>query len=506
LKEEIHALVKDKCALEKELSELSKRTESEKSNLKQVKEEFCRRQKDLIEKNEQEERKLNELQHEVSQMKKKIHLLATDLKEEGNNGESGLRSLLQTLSGEDADQDDGGVEMHTFRVNSGSDAKTPGDDVERVKSLEQLLEAEQAQNRVIQERYDSLSQDVEFLTSENDILRQQNKSLQQEVEKLRAELRSLDNHRNQCEAPEKTHLETGDEDDPISVVDVQRVDSEDETDREESEKGDTSPNENALAKLEHSRIRSHAEKLLHWADRAIVRGNRKLDGLPTSPDSSIGTELRPSPRAMNVLQMTPSRISTANGLPPLFPSPKFRPEENDKRVISNLETVEVKPGCACESSMFSGNAEHVDFYLPKLGVICSCGKNQSVTMREGSDPCALENILRDWQVDFLKSVGISAALELVHATRQRSGELAKDMRRWRKKNNLLAVKTKSCSVALHIWSQTCRSVVKSVQEQKAKGMVEAKRPEFLDVTLLSDDLSLGVSTLGFGGASVIGHG
>ncbi len=74
--------------------------------------------------------------------------------------------------------------------------------------------------------------------------------------------------------------------------------------------------------------------------------------------------------------------------------------------------------------------------------------------------------------------------------------MAKAMRKWRKDKKMPSVKTKSCGVALHIWSTTCKAVVKSVRKQKSKGAKVFSRPDFLEVTNNADGRT--VSTLGCG--------
>jgi hypothetical protein len=77
--------------------------------------------------------------------------------------------------------------------------------------------------------------------------------------------------------------------------------------------------------------------------------------------------------------------------------------------------------------------------------------------------------------------------------------LAKQLRAWRKANGMRSVKTKSCSIALRIWARTCKTVIKTIQNQKDGGMLS--RPDFLDVALASDTLT--VSTLGFCASSSV---
>ena len=152
--------------------------------------------------------------------------------------------------------------------------------------------------------------------------------------------------------------------------------------------------------------------------------------------------------------------------------------------------------CSCQASMFSGNADHVNFFLPKLGMACNCSNKQASDndLVEGSESTDLVNILRPWQVDFLASQNLHTALEFVHTFNQTRSTMERKMRLWRKEQGLPSVKTKSCGIALHIWARTCKSVVRSVRKQRAQGVKPTNRPEFLQLT--QDDRT--VSTLGCG--------
>ena len=188
------------------------------------------------------------------------------------------------------------------------------------------------------------------------------------------------------------------------------------------------------------------------------------------------------------------------GKPPLMAASKRSPaskpprEEDEGPVISNIDQIVSMNECLC-----SKDPEYVDFFLPKLGAACSCGENggtsNDASLCEGDDPLSLANILRDWQVDFLHSVDIHTAKELVLVYNKMGGVLAKEMRKWRRKKKLVSVKTASCGVALHIWTRTCKAVIKSVQKQIAEGAKCIKRPAILEVAWTSDN-NTAVSSLG----------
>lgn len=257
---------------------------------------------------------------------------------------------------------------------------------------------------------------------------------------------------------------------------------------------------------DHKAIRLQAAKMLFFANKAIERG-RDSRSVCSSLASSNGTELKPE--MSKIRTMLNERASSAPPLPsgkPPVPgkppravgskrspakAPPVMPDENGP-VISNLDQISSMNECLC-----SKDPEYVNFFLPKLGATCSCGLNDAnnVSMTEGDDPLALANILRDWQVDFLDSVDIHTAKELVQVYNLKGGLLSKEMRKWRRKQRLASVKTASCAIALHIWTRTCKAVIKSVQKQIAEGAKIVKRPAILEVAWTSDN-NTAVSSLG----------
>jgi hypothetical protein len=251
--------------------------------------------------------------------------------------------------------------------------------------------------------------------------------------------------------------------------------------------------EEEKARLEHSksdevmsprRVRSRAEELLEWADRAIEKSGNDRS---TCDASTVGTELRP-----RASPMTRARRRV--------PAQDDFDEPGNNFVISNMGQVEVVNHCPCQKSILAQNPEHVEFYLPRLRVICNCGRYRGYEeFPDGTTQSCLVNILRDWQAAFMKSMGILTAVQLVDAHDHRSKELAKAMRRWRKEQGLFSVRSQSCSIALHIWSRTCQAVLKSILVENQQGGIRIH--SILDISL-SDGNSL--STLGFPtGGSVV---
>jgi hypothetical protein len=124
--------------------------------------------------------------------------------------------------------------------------------------------------------------------------------------------------------------------------------------------------------------------------------------------------------------------------------------------------------CECSGSVFSGNDDLISFFLPQMGMACTCGR-QPRNLVNRDDPTAIENILRPWQVEFLKSFGIHHGEQLVKARHRSAGIMAKALRQWRKKECMAPFKTTSCGMAIEIWSKTCKVYVRSIRKQINEG-------------------------------------
>lgn len=252
----------------------------------------------------------------------------------------------------------------------------------------------------------------------------------------------------------------------------------------------------------HAAIRIHAAKMLFWANKAIERGknSRNSQSVCSSIASSTGngSDFKPDMRGLQAISSSAKELPTAGNAHMKGKPPRAlpRPSENEIVLIGMEKVVKDASICQCQGSAFSGNAAHVNFYLPKLGMACTCGKKQIDKNLDSKDVTSLENILRPWQVDFLKSLNIRRAEDLVYQYHRRGDILAKEMRRWRKEKNLVSVKTKSCGIALHIWNRTCKVIVKSVNLQRENGVTNLQKPNILEISL-SDNQTL--STMGWGG-------
>lgn len=190
-------------------------------------------------------------------------------------------------------------------------------------------------------------------------------------------------------------------------------------------------------------------------------------------------------------------VDHQNGHIAEIPKDHASPREADVSVerqvhISNISQVDQdKNACACGAGSIFGNKDHFEFYLPKIGVNCTCGKQQIVPLAPNSDPKELQNILRDWQIQFLLSIGITDTCEFIAACEARRMELAQQLKDWRKSRKMPRMKIDACAIAVYIWARTCRAVTKVVDESVAPSV---RRPEFMDVCVTSDAGS--VSTLG----------
>jgi hypothetical protein len=101
--------------------------------------------------------------------------------------------------------------------------------------------------------------------------------------------------------------------------------------------------------------------------------------------------------------------------------------------------------CNCSASVFSGNDDMVDFFLPLMGAACTC-TNKPFGLINTEEPTSLVNILRPWQVEFLAGFGIYRGEELVKANHRSASALANALRQYRKRENLPPFPTQSCAM------------------------------------------------------------
>ena len=169
----------------------------------------------------------------------------------------------------------------------------------------------------------------------------------------------------------------------------------------------------------------------------------------------------------------------------------------DANVISNMDDVTSLVSSSCHTTGFSvQSTQHTEFFLPNLSSAAPYERdNRNIIDEDDTSIHNLKNILRPWQCEFLSTLGIYTTKDFVaiHKKDQHQGSLAKKMRSWRRQQNLPAVRTRSCAVALLIWARTCKAVDRFILKQVEAGNAIPRRPDFLEV-----GPSASMSSLGFG--------
>ena len=349
-------LADEKVKLAEKVAELNQALADQQSKMLELQEDYEFRQIEMSAHITKQEKQRDELDEEVERLKQKVHLLASDLKQEMTTP---LSSVFRSHENAPDTPNRNSVEMQTWRTETTLEPNAEAD--RDIAELRQQLKMKGVECKDLEET-------VNKLTAEN-------LQLQEENERLRAALQDENNQD------------------------------------------------------------SRARKL--GADASVRSGS-------------------------------PPTIATAD----------------NNMFISNLNDMMKQGLCVYELSPLVTNSNQVDFYLPKLRVFCPCGKH-SVTDDSSTefDPTALASILRPWQIEFLKYCEVTHTMHLLQAARHRSSEIAKKMRRWRRKKKLPTFHTASCAVAIHIWSRTCIRVLKSVHQQKARGRSKPVLPDFMEYKL-----------------------
>jgi hypothetical protein len=428
----------------------------------------------------------DELEKEIEQLRQRAraHEQMTETSETPS-----LRSLLRSFSHGSENEDKSDIEMRTLRqlnttVNL-NEARTEGS---RVALLEKQL-AEMTR------KYNESESVSRMYSSKLDEAKNENSLLSERCNTLSEQLAASHIVHNASDGDQKNLAAfTTEKETPTDSIDclhaiTKSVDLEDEPAVDTS---DVNVSTNSLEQQianddvaddrskgsKHSQIRLHAENMLRMAEKAL--DNKRIGSgrsVCSSVASSNGTELRPvfggtDMKSLDLDTLTENHIFISN--------------------IGQVNNV-----CRCESMVLKNSAEHAEFYLPNIGIVCMCGRRKEKIDEKDGDPKSLENIFRDWQVRFLISVHINTSDDLVYAYERQGAKLASAMRKWRRQEKLKSVKTSSCKVALHIWARTCRSVVKYVDEQLAQGVQRPHRPGFLDISTCASEART-VSTLGIG--------
>ncbi len=224
--------------------------------------------------------------------------------------------------------------------------------------------------------------------------------------------------------------------------------------------------ENSSLNSKEIEVRMHAQRLLFWAERSISRKNNGNDH--TSSANEIGRE---HVDKENVDHVELSR--------------SYQQKSVSKKVNHDTKLLPLVPGKYKSTkssthpypeSLFSDKSEHTEFFLPKLGMASNVERKRVV-----ADPKDLSSFLRSWQVNFLKSIGVRTAGGLTEGEKRYANDMAKAMKKWRHQKRMKPARTKSCLVALQIWSKVAKSVLQTAaaaEKKKSERRRNSSRSEF----------------------------
>ena len=223
------------------------------------------------------------------------------------------------------------------------------------------------------------------------------------------------------------------------------------------------------------------------ADEGASLADSKLTDARTDSESSVGVPVKgDSPWTAQMLSKL-EKYQGDGGVTPRSEINTDRPWRRDRlkkrmKAMSDKPTMALGEGaddsCCCSKTVFSDRDELIEFFLPLLGTGCTCGKRPHGLVNP-DEPTAIENILRPWQVEFLAAFGIYRGDQMVKAHHRSAGALATALRQYRKRKKMTSFRTKSCVMALEIWSKTCRAFVRSIRKQLETGTSELKLPNTL---------------------------
>jgi len=217
--------------------------------------------------------------------------------------------------------------------------------------------------------------------------------------------------------------------------------------------------EDASLSSEHRAIRLHAQKLLSYANKAV--SSKVSDSFSIASDGdkenvSFNTSFHDA--ADSHLNTSMNASFSVNGK-------------------GSGSSAKFTVGCICTSSIFSGNADHVEFFLPRLGMVCTCGAEEKAKNRY-QDPTSLQAFLRTWQVSFLGEIGIFTAKDLIFRQKKDANDMARSLKKYRHLKKMKPVRTKSCLIALQIWSKTAQTVLHSNNSDIVRQGAEVKAGNF----------------------------
>jgi len=177
-----------------------------------------------------------------------------------------------------------------------------------------------------------------------------------------------------------------------------------------------------------------------------------LPAIPGSPSAGLGIKSKNSMKEVGTSSCDNDEVAV-NEDAALVPRP---PKAERKKQV-----------CTCKSPMFPPDSEQANFFLPKLEHKCSCGA-MSPTSAAIQNPTLLSNILRPWQADFLRSMGVTTATQLVQTYKAHGKDLSCAMAMWRQNRGLKKARKKSCYIALHIWTRTSKLALRNEKNAQAR--------------------------------------
>jgi len=365
--------------------------------------------------------------------------------------------------------------------------------------------ATEEQNYVIM----MLKQKVDFLETQNKKLLSKVNARHEDVHKLALLLNKEITQRKECE----NKLVRANE--KVSIIEKERDELLMEINSIITPKSSSSSS--SLHQEEQDAIRRHAIKMLLLANQVIKRQQieeRTVDFLSTNSSNGYNGHCSDACAEHNFSPTTHTEQKekenkfTASMSASSLPSP-FNREKANVESTASMDCLEATSNVLDERQQCnnkdrtndnikaSGNEELVNFFLPKLdsqGKGCNCNNaggtfnqelchecqtsifdnNDSSNSNSNNndndkDQISLASILRPWQVEFLTSLNITTAQELLSAFEHGASHVVRCMKKWRSKmatTTKIAVNSQSCYVALHIWCRTTRAILQSVQERQ----------------------------------------
>ena len=112
--------------------------------------------------------------------------------------------------------------------------------------------------------------------------------------------------------------------------------------------------------------------------------------------------------------------------------------------------------------------------LPKIRCTCTCGRQE----QNPEDIRALDVILRPWQVQFVKSLGIDSTAQAFRMHYHENKFLPKFLKAWREQSGLPSTDVDTYRIALLVWDRTCKAILDSYDNQIRDGVDVPRLPTF----------------------------